>query len=198
MANAYQLENFIEVLESWGLTDVMLPFLLIFTLIFAILEKSHLLGQEKRNLNTIIALVFALMVVIPHVTDSYPAGVDAVEIINEALPSLSIVIVAILMLLMLIGLFAHEKVFLGLTMPGWIGFISVIIILVIFGGAAGWWDSGFNGWLGDFFGEDAIALVIIILVFGIIIAFITGDSKKEEKLSSLQRMGIDFGKLFGK
>src|SRR3989338_2266723 len=161
----WKLEGFIEGLESWGLTDVLLPFLLIFTLIFAVLEKSKLLGTEKRNLNTVLALVISLITVIPHITGTYPAGFDPIDIMNSALPAVSIVIVAIIMLLILIGLFAQEQVFLGLSMPGWIAFVSIIIILIIFGGAAGWWGGGFTGWIGNFFGEDAVAIVLMVLVF---------------------------------
>jgi len=39
--------------------DVILPFLLIFTLIFAILEKTKLLGDGKHQINAIIGFVFA-------------------------------------------------------------------------------------------------------------------------------------------
>jgi hypothetical protein len=191
------LVDFFESLEAWGLTDVMLPFLLVFTLVFAVLEKIKILGEEKRNLNVVVALVMALSVVIPHVTNSYPIDFDPVDIINGALPSVSILVVAIIMLLILIGVFAHDKVFLGLTMPGWIGLFSVLAIIFIFGSTAGWWDNGLNNALEDFFFHFAIAIVIMILVFGIIIAFITGEGKGE-KVGALQRLGFNLGELFGK
>ena len=38
----------------------------------------------------------------------------------------------------------------------------------------------------------------MLLVFGIIIAWITGDSKEREDRSILNRLGLDLGKLFGK
>jgi hypothetical protein len=185
------------MLESWGLTDVMLPFLLIFVIIFAILEKSKLFGEEKRNINTVVALVFALLVVIPHVTNTYPAGMDVVEVLNEALPAVSIVVIAILMLLVLIGLFGHEKVFLGMTAPGWVTFISVMAIVVIFGNAAGWWGGTWSSWLNNTFGSDAIAILIMLLVFGVIISWITGGEGEKEKIGAWKRMGVDFSKLFG-
>ncbi|GAG35226.1 unnamed protein product, partial [marine sediment metagenome] len=62
---AYNLEEFIRVLESWGLTDVLLPFLLIFVVMFAILQKTRILGEDKKRFNMVIALVIGLMVVIP-------------------------------------------------------------------------------------------------------------------------------------
>ncbi len=39
--------------------DVILPFLLVFALIFAILEKSKILGDEKHQINAIISFVIA-------------------------------------------------------------------------------------------------------------------------------------------
>lgn len=197
VTNNWQLVDFFEGLESWGLTDVMLPFLLVFTLVFAVLEKTKIMGLEKKNLNVVVSLVLALATIIPHVTRSYPLNYDPVDIINKALPSVSILVVAIMMLLILIGIFAHDKVFLGLTMPGWIGFFSVMSILYIFGSAAGWWDHGVGNALESFFGHNAISIVIMVLVFGLIIAFITGEGKGE-KLGAFQRLGINWGELFGK
>ena len=197
VSNAFQLEEFFRRLESWGLTDVMLPFLLIFTILYAVLQKTKILGENKRNLNLVFSLVLGLLFVIPHVTNSYPGGWDPVDIMNKALPAVSLTVVAVIMLLVLIGLFGHDVVFLGAALPGWIAFFSFMTILFIFGSAAGWWATGVNGWLADFFGEDAIAIIIMLLVFGIIIAFITGDSGEAEARTSMKRMGVDFGKLFG-
>ncbi|MDP7476674.1 MAG: hypothetical protein QF655_03540, partial [Candidatus Woesearchaeota archaeon] len=114
-------ESFMQSLERVGFVDVLLPFLLIFTIIFAVLEKTHILGEGKRNMNVGIAVIFALLVVIPHVTGNFPAGYDPVAIINAALPSISLVIVAVIALMILIGVFAHDRILLGMTAPGWVG-----------------------------------------------------------------------------
>jgi len=194
VSRIWNLEEFVRMLDSWGMMDVFLPFLLIFTIIFAILMKVKVFG-ERKNINAIVALVFGLIVVIPHVTGMYPADFDVVLILNQALPAVSIVIVAIIMLLILIGIFGGEASMFGLAAPTWIGIISIFIILFIFGGAAGWW--GGLGWFESFFGSDAIAIIIMLLIFGIIISFITHEGKTEE-LGIMKRAGIDFGKLFGK
>lgn len=196
-SNAFKLEEFGRTLESWGIVDVLLPFLLIFTIIFAVLEKTKILGEEKRNMNSAIALIFSLIVVIPHITGNLPAGYDPVVIINSALPSVSLVIVAVISLMIMIGVFAHEKIHFGLSMPGWVAFFSVVTLIIIFGSAAGWWVSGFDTWLERTFGPDALAVFVMIVVFGVIIAFITGGEGEREKLGGLKRMGIDFGKLIG-
>jgi hypothetical protein len=194
----FQLREFGEALQRWGLVDVLLPFLLIFAIVFAVLEKSKLLGEERRNMNTAIALVFGLIIVIPHITGDLPAGYDPVLVINAALPSVGLVVVAIVALLILIGVFGHDKVHLGMAMPGWVMFFSVVAIIVIFGSTAGWFAQGFDGWLSNTFGSDALAIFIMIVVFGVIIAFITGGEGERDKMAGFKRLGMDWGRLFGK
>ena len=197
VSDALRLDGFMRSLDNWGLTDVMLPFLLIFVIIFAILQKAKILGEGKKNLNVIIALVVALLVVVPHVTGRYSGYADPVQIINDSLPQVSVVLVAVIFLLILIGVFAQEQVFLGVSMPGWIAFFSFVTIVAIFGGSAGWWDGRFNYYLERVLGEEAIAIAVMLLVFGLIIAWITSDSKEREDRSLINRVGVDFSKLFG-
>jgi hypothetical protein len=83
-------------------------------------------------------------------------------------------------------------------MPGWIAFFSILAIIIIFGSAAGWYASGFTTWLDRVFGSDALAVVIMVLVFGVIIAFITSGGKDKEEFGAFKRLGLDLGKLFGK
>jgi len=170
------IQNFVNVFEelnNLGVMDSLLPFLLIFTIIFAVLEKTKIIGEGKKQFNVIIALVISLMVVIPHVTDSYPPGQDAVQIINNALPNVSVVIIAVILLLLLVGVFGMEWKLAGSGVGAVAALISVGIIVYIFGSSAGWWNK-----MGQPFGfindPDTQALVIIILVFGVIIFWITG------------------------
>ncbi|MBI1935493.1 hypothetical protein HYS31_03555 [Candidatus Woesearchaeota archaeon] len=197
MVQSYRMDEFVRTLDYYGLTDILLPFMLIFVIIFAVLQKTKILGDAKKNLNVVVALVVGLLVVVPHATGRLPPNADPVLIMNEALPQVSIVLVAIIFLLILIGVFGQESVFLGVSMPGWITFLSLGIILIIFGGAAGWWSGYFGSTLENFFGTDAIAIAIMLLVFGIVIAWITSESKEREERSMLNRMGMDFSKLFG-
>jgi len=193
-SGAYNLESIIQDMDSWGLTDVMLPFLLIFTIIFAILTKTKILGKDKKNFNMVVALAIGLLVVIPHVTNNYPQNKDPVLIINNSLPAVAIIIVALIMLLLLVGIFGGEASWTG-YITGWVAIAAFIVVLIIFGGSAGWWDQW--NWFYNFFGEDVVALIVILLVFGIIIAFITGESKDEKKGGAMKRVGDEIGRLFG-
>src|SRR3989338_2721275 len=198
MAASGQLQNMIYRLDNMGLTDILLPFLLIFVIVFAILQKTKVLGDERKNLSIVVALVVGLLVVIPHATGRFPPNADPVVIINDALPQLSIVLVAVIFLLVLIGAFGQDYVFLGVTMPGWIMVFSLVVIIIIFGGAAGWWSGQFGNSLERIFGTEAIAVAIMLLVFGIVIAWITSESKEKEDRALMNRLGVDFSKLFGK
>jgi len=169
MVSYYGLEYFIRLLESWGIADVLLPFLLIFTIVFAVLQKTKILGDRK-NFNVIIALVVGLAVVIPHVAGGYPPEADVVDLINIIIPQISLVAVALIMLLLLTGIFAPTWV--SKSISGVLAIISIIAVFVIFGGALDWWESG---WLYNTFGEETISLIVVILVFGIIIWFITRE-----------------------
>lgn len=174
MSSAYNLEEFVRILESWGLTDVLLPFLLIFVVMFAILQKIKVLGTNKKNLNAAVALIVGLLVVIPHVLGAYPAGGDVVEILNKALPNVSIIAIVLIMVLILIGLLGGEAKWIGGSLSGWIAVIAFGAVIWIFGAAAGWW-TGAN-WFTKFFGSDAVAIIVMLLVFAIIVWWVTRDS----------------------
>ncbi|MBI2129120.1 hypothetical protein HYU07_02680 [Candidatus Woesearchaeota archaeon] len=189
------LADVITRLEDLGLTDVLLPFLLIFTIIFAIFQKSKILGSDKQNFNVIIALIVSLLVVIPHVTGNYPANADPVQIINQSIPNVAVVIVAILMVLMLMGVFGVEFTWAG-KITGGIVILALLIVIAIFGKAANWWGEGVSlpwwlRWLED---PNTQTLVVVIIVFGIIIWFITRSGQQTQGSGFLE----EFGKLFSR
>lgn len=187
--------EFFKLLESYGLTDALLPFLLIFTIVFAVLQKTNILGAGRKNFNVIIALVLSLTAVIPHVTDTYPEGYDVIKILNTALPQVSIIAVAAIMLMLLIGLFGAESKWMGGSLSGWMAILSFIIIVVIFGGAAGWWadlSELFSWW-----DEDTTALVVILLVFGVIIWYVTRQETRGEGAVRFGKLIENVGGIFG-
>ncbi|MFH1916087.1 MAG: hypothetical protein ABIJ21_02380 [Nanoarchaeota archaeon] len=190
-------ENFMVYLDQIGVADVLLPFILIFTIIFAILQKTKIFGETKdgkahRNFDTVVALVMGLAVVIPHVMGRYPPGADIVEIMNNALPNISLIIVAILMLLLIIGIFGHDINLAGSPIGGWFVILAILIVGFIFGRAAGWFQG--PGWLGFLDDPETQTLVVIILVFGIIVWFVTKDDTPKDKE---QGLADNFRKLLG-
>jgi hypothetical protein len=200
---ASYFEDAVRNLYDMGVLDILLPFILIFTLIFAVLQRTKVLGKNKdtgepmKNFNAIIAIVMASATVIPHVLwgsrssqDPYLSNgtLDVVQVINNALPNVSLVVVAILMFLIIVGIWG-KRIDIGEgNLGGIVALFSVAAIGLIFAIASGW-----NGWLPNWlrFLEDpqTQALVVVILVFGLIIRFITGDDhKKDKKESWMEKM----------
>ena len=189
-------EGFVHQLQDWGVISVLLPFVLVFTIVFAVLQKANIFGQGKKNFNVMVALVMGFSVVIPHVLGTFPPHADPVLIINNALPGISVVLVAIVALLLMIGIMGGEVKWLGSSISGWIAIISLVIVLVIFGRAAGWFQQGWPGWLRWLDHPDTQAFIVIILVFGIIVWYITKDDS-QKKNNAFGEITENIGKLFG-
>ncbi len=174
--------NALYSLESLGLSDVILPFILVFTVVFAIMQKVKPLGAESdaktKSYNVVIALVMSLAVVIPHVLGYYPANADVVNIINAALPQVSIVLVAILMVLLIVGLFGGKAEW-GSSLSGWIAIFAFIIVTYIFGRAAGWFEY-LPSWLYWLDNPDTQAMLLVIAIFALVIWFITKEDRPKE------------------
>ncbi|MFH1400696.1 MAG: hypothetical protein ABIH41_04195 [Nanoarchaeota archaeon] len=169
------MQDVVFWLKDEGVMDVLIPFILVFTLVFAVLQRTKILGAEKydKRYNTLIALVMGLAVVVPHVTGSYPMGYDVVDIINNALPQVSLVIVAIVMLLIIIGAFGHEMNIANSPVGGWVVILAVLFVAAIFGNAAGWFRM--PGWLRFIEDPETQTIIVVILVFALIVAFITHE-----------------------
>ncbi len=186
-------------LESYGLSDVILPFILIFTVVFAIMQKVKPLGDEKgryKQFNVVISLVMAFAVVIPHVMGYYPANADVVVIINKALPQVSIILVAVLMVLLIVGLFGGKAEW-GSSLSGWIAFFAFLIVVYIFGRAAGWFYY-LPSWLYWLDNPDTQAMLLVVGAFALVIWFITKDETPDNKKGeTLKNFSKSWSELFG-
>ncbi|MBS3176110.1 hypothetical protein J4457_02645 [Candidatus Woesearchaeota archaeon] len=182
MPNGYTgtLGNVFQSFQNIGLQDLWLPFALIFVLSYVALQKSGVLGDSKdaKKYNLAIAIVISLLVVIPHVTRTYPAGADPIDIINNAIPNVAVILVVIVMFLILIGLFGGKAGWTG-SLAGFIVLASAVAIGWIFLRAAGYLQYG-GAVLNFLDNPETQALIIIILVFGLIVYFITKEPREGE------------------
>lgn len=181
-------ENMIMSLQQWGVVDVVLPFVLIFTIVFAVLEKTKILGSDDakvRKYAVVIAMVVAFSVVVPHITGTPYFGYDVVDAINTALPQIGLLLVSIVMMLLSVGLWTGEKPDGSKGIGVWFILASIVMIIMIFISSIGIYDVPI--WLESLLRSDVVPLVIAILVFGVIINFIIGDEKKKDDKTSLQK-----------
>jgi small-conductance mechanosensitive channel len=171
----------IDFLVKLGVYDIILPFLLVFTIIFAMLEKTKILGHEKgkddkeytkKNLNAMVAFVAGFFVV---------ASAQLVAIINKTLSQVFILLLIIVCFLMLAGAFhaqSKDGFFLNKKdHPFYYNAFMVIVfvsIIMIFLNAAGWLDVVFE-FLTRNWNTSYVAAVIFVLVMAGIIWWITKD-----------------------
>jgi hypothetical protein len=147
---AFTLFQLLSDWENIGFFHVALPFLLIFTLIFAVLQKTKILGTGSKNFNAIVAFIIGALAV---------RNQDIVFLIQRFLPNISMFVVIALMFLLLVGIFGGDQ-FSGFA-GGWM--LAAAIISFIFVGWALTADSFFAPpWLQDlFFLQDVGSLTLI-------------------------------------
>lgn len=150
-------------------TDFLLPFALVFTLIFAILQKTKLLGDGKKQIDVIISLVIALILI---------ATPFARDIVVSLMPFLAVWAVILLVFMLLYGFVGGKKD--GDVLGKWWKYafytllaISLVVFLLM---VTGYW-----GVLLDFIsgGKTGTSLwvngLLIAIIIGAIVAVIKGD-----------------------
>ncbi|MCF7910120.1 hypothetical protein K9L16_00415 [Candidatus Pacearchaeota archaeon] len=150
--------------EQFGFFDYIIPFLLLFSIIFAVLMRLKAF-KDNKAISAVISLSVSLMAV---------AQFDRLipQFFSEIFPRLGVGLAVILVLLILTGLFIDPKEKgLMYTLLG-IGVIVGIVVLVQTAGAVGWSSSywWYDNW-------PAIAGVVIILVA---IAVIVGAGSEKK------------------
>ena len=182
----------VEFFRDFGLFDVVLPFLLVFTIVFAILEKTRILGVLKtkegeipnKNLNAMVACVMGVLVV---------GTVHVVGFINKALPNIMLVIIIAFGYLLMLGIFLKTEEFnFSDKHKGWyrafmiIMFIAVIAIsanAIIINEAGNTALEAALSFLIDNWDGAVVTSIIFLVVMLYAIKYITKDgssSKKED------------------
>ncbi len=179
----YVFQDAIYWLDQLGVRDVILPFFLIFTLLFAVLEKTQIFTTVKtkadgtldlatrkpnKRINGILALCISLLAVIPHVTGSYPPGADIILMINNFLPQVALLAIVIVMFVMMLNLGGGDLT--ADQQKNWrhgIVGIAAVMLIIIFGRVA--FYEGTPSWLS--FLDSPGFWPILIIILGIIVAF---------------------------
>lgn len=168
------LGNAIEVLGAFGFFDIILPFLLVFTITFGVLEKSNLFGPGKKNLNSMVAFSVGFLVV---------AATQITTAIQLSVPKVAFMLLILISFLLLVGsmLGPSEKGWSLLELSEnlkwpWITIVAVAI-LAIFLSSVGWLQP-----IVDFFnvhlGNPVLSTLIFIVVMIAIIFWITKGGGK--------------------
>jgi hypothetical protein len=182
----------INFLVKLGVYDIILPFLLVFVLVFALLEKTKVLGTDKvknkegvegeytkKSLNAMIAFVTGFFVV---------ASTQLVSVINQTLSQVFLLLLLMVCFLLVWGSF-HQQSDKGFFLDpknkyhrfyyNALMAVVMIAIVMIFLNALGWLDKIYE-FLKDNWNTDYIAAVIFILLIIGFMAWITSDPSKSE------------------
>jgi hypothetical protein len=184
------LGNVLQFFVRIGIYDVVLPFLLIFTIVYAILERTRVLGVEKidgkeytkRNLNAMAAFTIAFLTI---------ASSKLVETITSVSSNVVILLLLGVFFLMLVGTFYQQGELWGEKgLTGWVRTLFIIIMLVgiigIFMNALKtssgetWLDYSIN-YLSAYWSSTGVASIILIILVIVFIGYLTrGESKGSE------------------
>lgn len=127
------------ILQHWVFTQFILPFLLIWTITFALLQKTKILGEDKQQLDAIVAFVIGLIFV---------SAVFPKVVVSNLILFLTVSIIVMFVGLLLWGFISGGEIktdFLshkGLRWFAGIGIFIVVIIAVFW--ATGIWDDIVN------------------------------------------------------
>ncbi len=171
MAEESAFRSVIGFLDKLGVYDVILPFLLVFTLVFAILEKTKILGVEKvkdqeftkKNINAMVAFVVAFLVI---------ASTQLVAVISSVMANVVLLLILSVCFLLLVGSFYTDKQFSLENSPKWVKFFMVFMfigVIVIFLNAFGWLEPLFGVIyliFTDWNAEWAAILLFLLIILG--------------------------------
>src|SRR3989338_3772325 len=124
MVEESAFRGMIGLLNRLGVYDVILPFLLVFTIIFAILEKTKIFGLEngltKKNINAMVAFVIAFLVI---------ASTKLVGVINEVMANVVLLVILGVCFLLLVGVFFGDKEFTLEKFPTWSKLLMILMFI---------------------------------------------------------------------
>lgn len=155
------------VLSSPFVQEIILPFILVFVVIFAILQKTKVLGEGKKQIDALVALAIALIVV----SFGFATG-----IIVTLVPFLAVSAVVILVFMVLYGMtfrpednkgFKMNKYISG-TIGGLVA-LGVIITLLVATGAWNYLEDQifYDSDGGTSFVTNAILILVVLFAVGL-------------------------------
>jgi len=176
------LRDVVIAAEQIGLTDVILPFILVFTVIFAVLQKTRVLGvypggKPKANLNAMVAVVIAFFVLIM---------VRTLDVITWFTRYVTIILLAFIFLgiiFALLGVREHHK---NLLM-----FLALMLLAFVLLQALAWTGAVDPGIVNSFW----MPILVLIAVIGIVGFWMRGrpaEKKKPEAKKGKQETTPEF------
>lgn len=165
----------ISKLVSIGFYEVFLPFILVYAVVFAILQKSKIFeggsssADNARSVNAIVAFVFGLFIV---------ASIQVVQYIQSLILNAVVILIFLLCVMILLGFIfgdGYTEIFQNKIVK-WGSAIGIFVVMLgIFLYLLGFWDWVERQW-NSLGGSDTVStLIIIVLVVGVLYFITKGD-----------------------
>lgn len=162
-------------MQSWIFTQFAFPFLLIFFVLYGILEKTKVFGEKKERLNAMISFVVGLIFV---------AAISPKLVVGNLILFLTVAIIVVFIALLLWGFIVGETPHIANSKLK--GLIAAVVIIAV--AVALLWALGVPGTIfGDIFtflfkqdwSSSFWTNVVFILVIIVAIVIVIGGKKKE-------------------
>ncbi len=156
------------IFQHFIFQEFILPFLLVFTIIFAVLEKTKLLGDDKKKLDAIVAFVVGLV----FVTAVFPKTV-----ISNLILFLTVAILVVFVILLVWG-FIYGNAEGGFTLEPWMkwtlgglaAFGLLFVLIWAIGSQTGMLDWIANrNWSSPFF-TNLLFVIVIAVALALVLA----------------------------
>ncbi len=157
-----------QQLEYFGFFDYILPFLLIFAMVYGILDKSHILGKNI-GVNLVIAVALGLLAL---------AFGDVSVFFSTIFPKAGIGLSILLVALILMGIFVPmgeegtrrwgNYVFFGLGI--------VLFVYIVFTSL-----QEFSFWRGDWLGTNWPLILTLVLAGGVVGGIAAGSKTRDKE-----------------
>jgi len=163
------MDTITDVLNSWsnmGVFSYVLPFMLLFAVIFAFLEKTGILGKNNKSISVIVSLTISLMALQFEFVSSFFATI---------FPKFGVGLAIFLVLMLFVGFFIPEGE--RAKNLGWIGWVLGIGIVVWATFGFFQWSVAYESgiaWLGDYFWT-------LVLLVGMVVLIVLGVKGGNEK-----------------
>ena len=169
---ALDIYGFIRNIEYYGFFQYWVPFLISFSIIFALLEKTQVFGQNKKNLNIGLSLLLSFSIL---------TNTELLDFMNVAISNISLMIIlfAVVMLLFMFVMKIEDT-----------AMRIVAVVLAVFATIWALVEAKYFSPYGDFTGamytflyylEPFIGVIIILAIITFFVFIIKYSGKKEKK-----------------
>lgn len=161
-------------IESSGFYEFVLPFFLVFTIVFGILEKTKIFGEvdnrPRSNLNVVLAIILALTILL---------NTDIIFLLNNTLPKLSFFIVIAVLVMLLVALFHTPEEGKNISVPlTWATLLAIGAVLWSLA-TSYYGEELWPYWI--YLDDSTISFIFFLVLFGIIVYIVTGPHERKNK-----------------